>query len=83
MNNVDDFPHDCGGVSEFHVNGASADARRKEIEAIFGDPQLLNCLDALLANTDEPTDPETAKARRLEALAAFSANPPEFWDMDD
>ena len=65
------------------LNGATIEARETEMRAIFGDTKLLSCMEAHLKNTDEPTSPEKAKSRRLEALSAFSKNPPEFWDMTD
>lgn len=65
------------------LSGATEEERARELTALFEDRHLLVCMDAHLKNTDERRDPEKTKARRLQALKAFSRNPPEFWDMNN
>lgn len=65
------------------LSGDTAEKSKAALEAIFGDPHTLACMEAHLKNTDKGADREKERSRRLEALKAFSQNPPEFWDMID
>lgn len=65
------------------LSGATEEERARELTALFEDRHLLLCMDAHLENKGERRDPEKTRARRLQALQAFSRNPPEFWDMNN
>lgn len=65
------------------LSGDTVENSKLALEAIFSDPHTLACMEARLNNTDKGADREMEKSRRLEALKAFSQNPPEFWDMVD
>lgn len=71
------------GYPIIDLRGESADVDQVALEAIFSDPHTLASMEAHLKNTDKGGDREKEKARRVEALAAFSQNPPAFWDMID
>lgn len=50
----------------------------REIDNIFSNTKLLECMERGLTNSGKPTPPSIADERAHEAIEAFSNNPPEF-----